>query len=66
MTLQEFAELVREMRKWQILYFRSRYPGDLEKAKHLERQVDREAAEILCPTRQRGLFDPHPGEGGGG
>lgn len=42
MTDREFLELVRRMRTAQRVYFQCRAPSDLNRAKALEREVDRE------------------------
>jgi len=39
-NLQQFAELVAEMRLYQKKYFRYRAPDDLRRAKNAEKQVD--------------------------
>lgn len=43
----ELAELVRQMREAQRLYFRERSPQALSVAKELERRVDRAVDEVL-------------------
>jgi hypothetical protein len=47
MTDQEFKFLVKEMRKAQTIYFKTRDYADLAVAKALEKQVDRELTEDL-------------------
>lgn len=42
MTDREFLELVRRMRAAQRAYFQYRAPSDLNRAKALERKVDKE------------------------
>ena len=42
MTDKEFVELVRRMRAVQRIYFQYRAPSDLNRARALEREVDRE------------------------
>ena len=46
-TLEEFAEEVRQMRYQQRRYFAYRMPEVLERSKVLERRVDRIVDEIL-------------------
>lgn len=46
MTAKEFFDLVREMRKAQRSYFRTRSKDLLEKSKLLESEVDREIARV--------------------
>ena len=40
-TFEEFVETVRQLRVAQRDYFRTRAPADLEKARYLERKIDR-------------------------
>lgn len=60
MTDIELLELVKEMRRRQRLYFKSRSKTALQRAKALEAQVDAELARIL-PDKEEdepaGLFD---------
>ena len=46
-TLEEFAEEVRQMRYQQRRYFAYRRPEVLERSKELERRVDKMVEEIL-------------------
>ena len=46
-TLEEFAEEVRQMRYQQRRYFAYRRPEVLERSKELERRVDRIVDEVL-------------------
>lgn len=46
-TLEKFAEEVRQMRYQQRRYFAYRRPEVLERSKELERRVDRIVEEIL-------------------
>lgn len=48
----ELLEAVREMRKWQKEYFRSRRSEALERSKECERRVD----ELLRGWEQQKLF----------
>lgn len=47
MTLEKFAEEVRQMRYQQRRYFAYRRPEVLERSKELERRVDKMVEEIL-------------------
>lgn len=61
-TVRKFAELVRDMRKSQKEYFRTKTGAWLERAKSDERLVDDWIASALAaPDKQRPLFptDPH-------
>lgn len=51
-TLEEFAEEVRQMRYQQRRYFAYRRPEVLERSKELERRVDKMVAEILDENLQ--------------
>ena len=55
MTLTELAQLVKEMREAQKLYFRDRSPQLLDHSKRLERELDLTCKVIL--DRQKVLFD---------
>ncbi len=49
--MNEFLKLVREMRMWQVRYFRTRSQEALENAKDLEGRVDAYIADkLLSPT----------------
>jgi hypothetical protein len=56
MTLQEFADLVGQMRQAQRDYFRTRKPETLNAAKSLERKVD-QACKDLADCDQGRLFE---------
>ena len=45
MTDKEFVDLVRRMRAVQRVYFQYRAPSDLNRARALERKLERRAAE---------------------
>lgn len=51
-TLEEFAEEVRQMRYQQRRYFAYRMPEVLKMSKELERRVDKMVAEILDENPQ--------------
>lgn len=52
--MEEFIKLVREMRMWQVRYFRTRSQEALENAKDLEGRVDAYIADkTISPT----IFD---------
>ena len=53
-TLEEFAELIRQMRHNQRRYFAQRRPEILETCKRLEREVDEIVANIT--DKQMKLF----------
>jgi hypothetical protein len=55
MDLREFVALVKEMRAAQDVFFRTRAPGTVCKARELERAVDKVVAK-LTDTRPK-LFD---------
>lgn len=55
MNETEFEKTVREMRRWQKAYFRSRSPGDLRYAKDYERRIDAEL-ERRCKQQQGSLI----------
>lgn len=63
--MDTFVSDVREMRKAQKAYFKSKLHSDLIRAKELERKVDQALAEMEAgpqkedPDQQMGLF---PGE----
>ena len=57
MTFDEFALLVKRLRRAQLTYFRHRSPDALAAARVAERLVDRALAEVL---RQPELFDEPP------
>lgn len=60
MTHIELLELVKEMRRRQRLYFKSKSKTVLQKAKALEAQVDAELAGLLPDKDEdepHGLFD---------
>lgn len=42
----EFTDVVKMMRKYQVLYFKYRSPDHLKKAKEYERKVDQHLREI--------------------
>lgn len=52
--MNEFIKLVKELRKAQIKYFRTRNYNDLNKAKQLEKDVDAKISELENP--QQNLF----------
>lgn len=54
-TLEEFAELVKQMRHNQRRYFAQRRPEILETCKRLEHEVDAIVAKLT--DRQLSLFD---------
>lgn len=56
MTTEDLAAIVRQMRKLQRDYFRTRDQGTLRESKDMERRVDA-ALEHLAGTAQPGLFD---------
>lgn len=63
MTLAEFADLVRRMRKTQAEYFRRRTPQLLQESRDLERRCDEALREMASPQGP-GLFDaPREGDG---
>ena len=49
MDTEEFTKAVREMRKWQKEYFRTRHPRAMELAKKYEKQVDEMLEAALSP-----------------
>lgn len=51
-TLEKFAEEVRQMRYQQRRYFAYRRPEVLERSKELERRVDKMVGEILNTNPQ--------------
>lgn len=51
-TLEKFAEEVRQMRYQQRRYFAYRRPEVLERSKELERRVDKMVEEILSENLQ--------------
>lgn len=53
--LEEFVNLVQAMRSAQKAYFRTRSHDDLDRAKKLESQVDREIQRITHPDNQEEL-----------
>ena len=60
-TTLKFAELVRDMRKAQKEYFRTKTGAWLERAKEDERKVDEWIASALAkPDKQRPLFANDP------
>ena len=63
-TLEDFAKLVRTMRRAQKAYFnlnrQMRTVADLEEARRLEREVDGAVRKVLPPEAARG---PLPGQG---
>lgn len=54
MKLKDLAELVKQMREAQTLYFQDRSPRRLSIAKELERRVDKACSNVL--DQQRKLF----------
>ena len=63
-TVVAFARLVADMRKAQKMYFETRTPAWLERAKAEESAVDKWVAAALKPVeRQRPLFDTTPHKG---
>lgn len=63
-TVVAFAKLVGDMRKSQKMYFETRTPAWLERAKADENAVDKWVAAALKPVeRQRPLFDTTPHKG---
>lgn len=56
--MDDFATLVKQMRRAQKRYFRERSPQTLNESKDLERRVDR-ALEAMVATP--GLFPKEPG-----
>ena len=50
MTIEEFAGLVKQMRKHQMSYFRRRSQEALSLAKAFEAKVDEDIEEILNPS----------------
>ncbi len=56
MTHDEFLRIVREMRRRQINYFKTRCGDDLDFAKKAEKQVDAAIKEILTKSYQPTLF----------
>ena len=49
MEKDEFMEAVREMRKWQKEYFRTRAPRALELSRQYEKKVDTMVEDALSP-----------------
>ncbi len=64
MTIEQYAALVRTMRKAQDAYFRSRRSDNLTAAVKAEAEVDKATAEVLGGGSQLTLFDPQPRDGG--
>jgi hypothetical protein len=57
MTIESFADLVRQMRKAQSNYFRNRTTETLDDAKALERKVD-DAIKVIFPDPSKpNLFE---------
>lgn len=58
MNAKEFFYKVVEMREAQKRYFKNRFPGDLEKSKQLEREIDAEIKRVkqLTEPQQQTLF----------
>lgn len=52
MTEREIIKLVLEMRKAQSRFFRTRTTADLDNARNLERQVDKELKNYFNPNNQ--------------
>ena len=55
--LRDFIHAVRQMRHFQIVYFKNRLSGDLQKSKQWEREVDRllekiEKRQSAMPTQK--------------
>lgn len=61
MTVEDLARLVRDMRKWQRDYFRTKEAKALNASKDYERRVDEAVREVLG-DRQPGLFGAKGGE----
>lgn len=55
MSIDDLAQLVRDMRQAQCTYFRDRSPQALSRSKELERRVDRAVSEVL--DKQPKLFE---------
>lgn len=61
MTIEQLAQLVREMRTEQKNYFRYRTPDHLQNSKKLEAQVDAAVNDILpATTGQQPQASSHP------
>lgn len=60
MTAKDFFNLVEQMRKNQIDYFRTRSTESLRKSKELEKQVDDEIARVnkIMKEKQMNMFEP--------
>ncbi len=58
MNIQELARLVHDMRNAQQTFFRDRSRQAIDRAKQLEKQVDRAIADIL--SQQPRLFGDEP------
>lgn len=57
MNIYEFASLVKQMRKEQQDFFRTRNKKHLDSAKLLENKVDKAISEVLTtPETQKSLF----------
>jgi hypothetical protein len=54
-TVNELANLVREMRATQVAYFKDRSPVVLRDSKRLERLVDQAIETVLGTEKQKGL-----------
>ena len=59
MTNRQFYEKVKEMRKAQMFYFKTKRTDYLRKSKELEKEIDREierVEKILSPSGNLNLF----------
>lgn len=53
MNARQFFEKVREMRNAQNTYFRTRLPGDLNRARSLEKEIDAEIKRVDAVIAER-------------
>lgn len=54
MSYEQFRELVKDMRKWQKEYFKTRSKTALSESKRLEKQVDEALSEQLSFDGMKG------------
>lgn len=55
MNSREFFRLVRQMRHWQMTYFKTRGQEALSQSKYYERQVDNEIGRVMKILAEREL-----------